>query len=561
MAEQFKHFYTFLQEKKFCDITLVSDEGLEIQAHKIILASASSVFYTMFTAPFKESKENDIVIKKMDSKVLQAIVKFAYTSTVDIKERYVEKLWLAADFYDLCYIKESCSEYIKENINPTNCVSFMKTSDLISDKEIYAFCWSYFLKNFTMVVNSDLALKEICEFPIDYVLKFIKHDDLVINNEEKIFDFIICWISHNTYERSHLLSNLMKHLRLHLISEEGLQRICNEPLVRSNIDILMDLKKEMANTKPLYTLGRNTEPNIIFAINGHTNGRDYCIKYMDTRSEDNLEWKTSNHLVFCPPRKDTIMVVTENGFMLSIGGTDESGNDVNLVDELDLKSTSKQWVPTTPLNKPRTFFEVCTHKQYIYVVGGFNSSGRCFSNSVEYYDTNSKVWTEIAEPMPTARCRCSAIISNNQLYVFGGANENYLATVECYDIGKKYWKQLDPMPISNSRMAITRILNVIYLIGGYKALRRVLKFDLQHFNWDEMPNMHSGTYDGTSSVVIGDKDLFVFVNDYGTLQRERYDAEAKQWQLVDKTGEPSQGFGRNIIALNDFTLKSYGIHL
>ncbi|XP_050421234.1 kelch-like protein 23 isoform X2 [Adelges cooleyi] len=316
MAEHFKQFYRFFQEKTFCDITLVSNEGLKIAAHKIVLASASRVFYKMFIGPLKANEENEIPVKEMDFEVLDIIVKFAYTTKLDIKERTVKKLLIAANLYELSYVKELCSEYINETLSATNCVSSMKTN-----------------------IDEDSS--------------------------------------------THLLKETI------------------------NLD-----------TKPSCASARNTSvgSNIIFAITGHSSSGDCCVKYMDIRNEDDLKWKSSDCLFFSPPRKETTMVVSENGIILAIGGREESGS-VNLVDELDLNSMLKQWVPTTQLHRHRRGFAVCTDKQYIYVVGGYDYSGKDYLDSVEYYDTNSKEWMKIPEPMPTARDSCSATIYNNRFLV------------------------------------------------------------------------------------------------------------------------------------------------
>ncbi|XP_050442503.1 kelch-like protein 4 [Adelges cooleyi] len=280
---------------------------------------------------------------------------------------------------------------------------------------------------------------------------------------------------------------------------------------------------------------------------------------MDISKDDDMKWRPTTHLFFCPPRKDVTMVVSENGIIIAIGGTNMYDDYINSVDELDLKL--KKWVPTSQLIHPRKSFAVCTNKQFIYVVGGYDLVSQQFSNSVEYYDTNTKLWTEIIEPMPTARDSCSAIINNNQLYVFGGYDFNYLATVEYYDFENKYWEQLDPMPIANSKMAITRINNFIYLIGVVFGHTRIFKFDVHHFKWDEIPNMHSGKQFATHNVVNKKNDLIVFIND-GQLTCERYDVENKQWFRVDTefNFKPSPGNG-HIIYFNDYILKSYGIHL
>ncbi|XP_050433482.1 kelch-like protein 2 [Adelges cooleyi] len=309
MQEHFEKIYQFYEDKEFCDVTLVTDEGLKIEAHRNILASASNVFYTMFSGQFKERNENEILIKEIDSEILELVLKFAYTCKLDIKENNCEKLLMAANMYGLNHIKELCFKYIKENINPTNCVCFMKNSKLISDEKIYNFCWSYFLNHFTTIVNLDQALETLYDFEFDDVVEFIARDDLVIDSEEKIFDFIIGWIRYNTDDRNDLLPVLMKYLRLALISKEGLQKIYNEPLVRNNNDVMRGMLETIIThdcLKPSYTQGRSTQiesSNIIFAITGHSNSAGSYVKYMDISNVNDLNWKSSDHLFFLPPVK------------------------------------------------------------------------------------------------------------------------------------------------------------------------------------------------------------------------------------------------------------------
>ncbi|XP_050421263.1 kelch-like protein 2 [Adelges cooleyi] len=567
MQEHFEKMYEFYENKEFCDIILVTDEGLKIEAHRNILASASHVFYRMFSDYLRERNEKEIHIKEIDSEILELFVKYAYTCKLDIKEKNCEKLLMAADMYRLKYTEELCFDYIKENINPTNCLSFMKTSKVIPDKKIYNFCWSYVLTHFTTIVNSDQALETLYGYELYDVVEFIARDDLAIDSEEKIFDFIIGWIRYNEDERNDLLPILMKYLRLPLISKEGLQRIYNEPLVVNNNDVKTSMLHNMItynSSKPSYTLGRCSQidsSNIIFGIAGDPDLFCYYVYYMDIRNYYQLKWKPSKQKFFFPRRFFSTVVVSDNGIILAIGGDIKGRGYVNLVDELDLKSKSKQWVSTRTLKQPRTSFAVCTYKQYIYVVGGQDISSNRLLNSVEYYNTNSKVWTEITEPMPTARIQCSATIFKNKLYVFGGCeNIIYLDTVECYDFEMKHWEKLDPMPICNFDMGVSRRDNVVYLIGGGAAPQRIFKFDLQNFKWDEMPKMNMN-YSGYCSIVVFMKnDLFVFGNINGELHCEKYDRGKMQWQLVDRIGGSWLILGY-IFPFNNITLKSYGIQL
>ena len=66
-----------IQLEEFCDVTLASDDGEKILAHKVVLASAS----TLFMEIFQDSEEN----KGVQSKYMNAMVKLVYNGETEIK--------------------------------------------------------------------------------------------------------------------------------------------------------------------------------------------------------------------------------------------------------------------------------------------------------------------------------------------------------------------------------------------------------------------------------------------------------------------------------------------
>ena len=66
-----------IQSEEFCDVTLASDDGEKILAHKVVLASAS----TLFREIFQDSEEN----KGVQSKYMNAMVKLVYNGETEIK--------------------------------------------------------------------------------------------------------------------------------------------------------------------------------------------------------------------------------------------------------------------------------------------------------------------------------------------------------------------------------------------------------------------------------------------------------------------------------------------
>jgi len=76
-------------DEVFCDIKLETDDGTIILGHKVVLISASPYFWAMFTR-FEESNKDHIIIKEMDSAILQLLINYIYTGEIIVNEEHVE---------------------------------------------------------------------------------------------------------------------------------------------------------------------------------------------------------------------------------------------------------------------------------------------------------------------------------------------------------------------------------------------------------------------------------------------------------------------------------------
>ncbi|XP_050422305.1 kelch-like protein diablo isoform X2 [Adelges cooleyi] len=543
------------------DVTLTCDDGVQIYAHKIILATASSVFLSKFNDNVENGQKNNIFINAMESNILKSIVTCAYTFKLDIEKDNIEKLLKAAEYLDFNHAKDLCYSYIKKCLNVENCIHFMECAKPLSQKGLYTYCFLYFLNNFEKIVENESLLK--CLYPMDFddVLEIISNDNLVVKSEEKIFDFIVGWINYDLNNRNQYFPVLIKYLRLPLISASGHKRICNESLLETHKDCLMDIMRKIICENDDAKIQKNTvripnsyQPNIIFAIKDRSTDDGSCVMYMDLRCEEDLCWKSCDNSFLCP-RRDATLVVSESGILLAIGNDSEVSK--NWVDELDLTSTSKKWVSTSPMLTFRTQFAVCTQGNYIYVVGGEDIKGKPLS-SIEYYDTCSKIWHEIKEPMPIPRTQCGAIINDCCLYVFFGHVEDLDRRVDCYNINKKYWTQLDPMPhsiqyplcVTNRRNKIVSYHLVDETNGIYKGFFYSNLHDLilHKQEEEEEPNW-------CSLCVVKENDVLLLSDSY-----KRYISKKNKWKKVNLSNKLSTMNGY-IICLNDVFLKTYDIHL
>lgn len=76
-----------------CDVILLTDDGVKIPAHKVILASSSLFFLTMFNTNFKEKNDKIIAIQDIDSNILEIVIKYMYTFELDMTEYNIE-VWM-----------------------------------------------------------------------------------------------------------------------------------------------------------------------------------------------------------------------------------------------------------------------------------------------------------------------------------------------------------------------------------------------------------------------------------------------------------------------------------
>ena len=78
-----------VRQNLLCDVVLVAD-GLEIPAHRAVLAACSPYFYAMFTGDLAEARAERIVLQEMDGKALALLVEFMYTAEIQVTEENVQ---------------------------------------------------------------------------------------------------------------------------------------------------------------------------------------------------------------------------------------------------------------------------------------------------------------------------------------------------------------------------------------------------------------------------------------------------------------------------------------
>jgi hypothetical protein len=110
---------SYINNKKFSDIVLITSDKEKLYAHKIIL-SRIPYFENMFNSEMMESFQNEINIDNINHKVLLKIIKFAYTSNCKIEYEDSIDLYEAANYFGLDDLKKMCEDKVMSIANIEN---------------------------------------------------------------------------------------------------------------------------------------------------------------------------------------------------------------------------------------------------------------------------------------------------------------------------------------------------------------------------------------------------------------------------------------------------------
>ena len=102
---QFKQSFDKLNklrgDEDFCDVTLDASGGVNVRAHKLILAAASPYFESMFRPAFLESDKNKIKLTDINGGSLRVLIDYIYTGKIIISDDNVEDILSAGNFLQI----------------------------------------------------------------------------------------------------------------------------------------------------------------------------------------------------------------------------------------------------------------------------------------------------------------------------------------------------------------------------------------------------------------------------------------------------------------------------
>ncbi|MGH0166550.1 UNVERIFIED_CONTAM: hypothetical protein FKN15_061269 [Acipenser sinensis] len=114
-----------LENDKFVDCTLkVKDK--KFPCHRLVLAACSPYFRAMFLSEMEESKQKEIVLEDVEPEVLGRILKYIYTSEIEITEQNVQDIFSAANMFQVPSVFTVCVSFLQKRLSLSNCLAIFR---------------------------------------------------------------------------------------------------------------------------------------------------------------------------------------------------------------------------------------------------------------------------------------------------------------------------------------------------------------------------------------------------------------------------------------------------
>ncbi|XP_056389057.1 actin-binding protein IPP isoform X1 [Hyla sarda] len=485
---------------EFCDLHIHIGPAV-FGAHKLLLAASSPYFAALLSGGLKESSCDVVRIQGVEAAIFQLLLDFIYSGSVLISPENVQELMTAADMLQLNQVVALCCDFLKEQIDPGNCIGFFQFSEQLSCQPLLEFTESYIQAHFPEVQQGD-------EFQLltkEQLIRLLRSEELCIEDEHQVFAAAMSWLQKDTTARKRHVVEVLEPVRFSLLPPQRLQknieevtdfslRVALQTLLREYCEPSLSPKdkKLCSFLQTSRVRPRRKARKFLYAIGGYTRlqgGRWSdsralsCVERFDTFSQ---YWSTVSSL---HQARSGMSAAVLEGRIYVVGGEKDS-MIFDCVECYD--PVTKQWSAVPSMNQPRCGLGVCSCHGAIYAMGGW--VGAEIGNGIERFSPEDNAW-QIVGQMAVPRYNFACCERQGLIYVVGGISHAgiELSSVEVFDPITRRWTSLPPMATRRAYLGAACLDDCLFAVGGWDehqdSLNTVEKFSFEEEKWVEVAPM------------------------------------------------------------------------
>ncbi|XP_070774700.1 kelch-like protein 40a isoform X3 [Enoplosus armatus] len=521
-----------LENDKFVDCVLKIQDK-EFPCHRLVLAASSPFFKAMFLSDLEESKKREIVLKDVEPGVMGMILRYLYTSDINLTEQNVQDIFMIANMYQIPSIFSVCVSYLQEKLVLGNCLAIFRLGLLLDCPRLALNAREFICERYQVVVRD----QDFLQLGPSELAIIITSDALNVEREELVFESLMDWVRHDDTNRVKDLPELLHCVRFRLIPLDYFkEKVERHQYIRFSQEIKKDL--DLVKDAHKGCLPNLRKPGSDGAKGGEGSEEE------DDEEEGYLPGILNNNPRFGMFELDLILMISDTGTVAYEPVRNEC------------------FVVSQSTEIPKNHCSVVTNQNQVFVVGGllYNEEDKDepFSSYFLQFDPVSSEWLGMPS-QPSPRCLFGLTEAENSIFVVGGKElkegEHTLDSVMIYDRQSFKWGESDPLPYEVYGHGTVSHKGLIYVIGGKskskKCMRRVCVYNPTKFEWKDLAPLKTAR--SLFGITVHKDQIFVVtgVTDTGlTSTVEVYDIATNKWS--EFTEFPQERSSLNLISTGGF---------
>lgn len=176
-----------------------------VPAHKILLASGSEVFDTMFYGSLKE--QGDIKIVDASAEAFKQFLRLFYFNHIELTMETVAEVMYLSKKYDVMDCLEMCSVFLANKLTIENVISVIELAIIYDQLELRKLCESKIRLNSREILQS-LSFLECDGQVVNHILKM----DFLSCSETEVFESCMAWVKATSMEDELTREIIQTHL-------------------------------------------------------------------------------------------------------------------------------------------------------------------------------------------------------------------------------------------------------------------------------------------------------------------------------------------------------------
>ena len=509
-----------IQRKRdyLCDITLVTNDDIELKAHRNVLSAVSPFFCKLLESDMKENREGIIRFEEISGCVMEDVLEFIYTGTVEVTQENAKELIAAGNYLMIPSLKTVSGRFLEAEMTESNCISTFYFAEKYDCVELIRDSREFIHENFAFVGDMD----EFLGLEAKEVAVWISSDEIAVEAEADVFEIILKWVEHSKSERKAAFEELFRHVRLSFLSRDCLEDVVTNELVRENfacVKLIMDATVKMATFASEEDLPRSPrkglETRVILACGGeftfcYLPEEDHWKRLPDGSTERNqktqmLTFRDQLYTfkdfskaekydpVFDGWSKSDLRDVSADSAIVTVVKGDMYAIEVNkpvgksTIKRYDVERCTWQTVVESSQGC-RNGSCVIAGGSYLYVLGGSAPGNAGYVSKAERFSTGVNQWEEIAD-MRQGRFGAFGEATEGKIFVAGGLKQDGKVSKRCemYNVSTNEWQYIGSLNHFRVYGSMVCLKGTLYVLGGTKnardSLLAVESYDLTKDEW------------------------------------------------------------------------------